>query len=153
MTEAEFEVQLWKWIDTRIACSSVTVDDFAGVDEERIALLEAELGLTLPGCVRRFLAVSGARLGKLQAGSDYQFGALKLINTSGRETFKAEGVTLPADALIVFAHQGYDYLFLHTATDNADPPVYRYVEGRRYPQLRFPAFNGYVAWLFSGAPL
>jgi hypothetical protein len=153
VTEDEFEQQLRVWIERRIATSGVTHDDFEGLGDERIDELESDLGVRFPGCVRRFLAISGARLGKLQAGSDYEFGAWALINEAGRETFEEEGVPLPDDGLIIFSHQGYDYLFLRTGSGVADPPVYRYVEGEKAATQRFQGFSEYVEWLFSGALL
>ena len=39
---------------------------------------------------------------------------------------------LPDDAFIFLMHQGYQFMYFHTADRNEDPPVYYYLEWAAY---------------------
>lgn len=153
MTPDRFAPLLEELIEVRQATSRFGPEAFRGVPDAEVDALAARLGLHIPAVVRHFLVRTGACAGHVQYGSTYLFPAWEMINRETRAAFAEEGFPQPDDTLVVFSHQGYDFLLLRTATDDPDPPVYRWVEGEAQLTRRFDAFSEYVEWLFSGGVL
>lgn len=136
-------------IRRRIAEAKAVAADFRGCSDVEIASLEARLGLALPGLFKTYLSRMGWSAGEMLKGSDIRFGCLHLLTAEGREEMAANGVRLPADVFVFFAHQGYDYMYFQVCGGTDDPPVWRWHIDWDGPRQVFPAFSGYLRWMFE----
>ena len=100
-------------------------------DESDIARLEEHLGLPIPVAFRAYLLIAGGSGPHELVGSDvcgncvYRLreGAISLL-AGNDNPFR-----LPNDAIVFFAHQGYQFCYFHADGITDDPPVYFYLEG------------------------
>ena len=133
----------------RIEQGRATAADFRGCSDAEVANLESAVELSLPTLFKDYLRLMGKSAGEMLCGSDIRFGCLHLLTGEGREEMAGRGVTLPPDAFVFFAHQGYDYMYFFTSDGAGDPPVHRYHSDWEDPRQVFPAFSGYLRWMFA----
>ena len=135
----------------RIKQGQATEADFRGCSDAEIASLESAVGLCLPDIFKAYLRLMGWSAGEMLCGSDIRFGCLHLLTEEGREEMAGRGVTLAPDAFVFFAHQGYDYMYFLASCGAGDPPVHRYHSDWDAPRQVFPAFSGYLRWMFTNS--
>jgi len=124
---------------------------FRGADEAQIKALEDKLGAAMPPVYRGYLAAMGWEPGDAARGSDIRFGCLHLLTREMFDCARGAGATLPGDAIAVYAHQGYDYLFFRSseAAANPDPPLWRFHEVRAAVTPGCPSISSYLERLLS----
>jgi hypothetical protein len=104
-------------------------EEIIGCSKDEIEEIKASQNVSyLPPLYEDFLLIMGRHAGELFIGSDWYYpDLLKLKN--GAETTPCE---LPDDAFILLDHQGYQFMFFRTASQNPDPEVYHYMESAVY---------------------
>ncbi|HEX8244292.1 MAG TPA: SMI1/KNR4 family protein [Longimicrobium sp.] len=122
------------------------VTTFAGFAEEEVADAEARLGVCFPAVFRAWLREMARRPGELFRGSD-------LAGVADFERFRAGALemladldpppSLPPDAVVFLAHQGYTFLYL-LAAGGFDGPVMQWMEGRAEPEQVAATFAAMV---------
>jgi hypothetical protein len=115
---------------------------FVGFREPDIAATEQRLGVQFLAVFRTYLLEPGKSRGELFCGSDmagnqgfYQF----RVDALARMAETDASLSLPADAVVFWFHQGYTFLFLH-ANGGFDGPIFQYVETEPAPQQCYGAF-------------
>lgn len=103
--------------------------DIMGCSEAEIAQVERILNVKLPAAYREFLLRMGRGAGDFYCGSDLHWPKVLGLTEAGRELVSEDeaDIQLPADAIVIVMHQGYQFLFIR-ATEGDDPPVYHYME-------------------------
>ena len=137
----------------RVARGGGTAIAIKACTAEEIARLEHRLDLTLPPLFRDYLRLMGREPGNVAIGSDVRYGCLHQLTGELRGCAKEQGVVIPVDAFAMFAHQGYDYLYLLTGTDQIDPPVFRFHMAFDQPKEVFPSLSEYFRWFLAGGTI
>lgn len=133
-------------IETIIDSGLASETELCGCTDAEIADLESRLGLRLPQRYREFLRKAGRGAGRLFRGTDVFYPALLNLQGWATELVAEEGgpFVLPADAIVIGMHQGYEFLFIR-AGEGDDPAVYRFVEGHLDRDTIAGAFSQYLA--------
>ena len=134
----------------RIEAGHARMADFRGCTEEEITQLEERLGLVVPELFKDYLRCMGWEPGGVAPESDFRFGCLHLLTCELRQCGAEQGVEFPNSIFAVFAHQGYDYLYMELDSKLSDPPVHRYHIDYDCPELVFATLSEYLTWLVQG---
>jgi hypothetical protein len=105
--------------------------DFLGCTSDEIeALMQAQNVSRLPKYYLEFLTRMGKKAGNFWMGSHFFYPDLCDLKESAFELLAEDkkGFVLPDDAFINMMHQGYQFAYFHTETDDEDPPVFFYLE-------------------------
>lgn len=105
------------------------------VEEIRDVLGEEVFALAPPSYVK-FLQEAGLEAGGFLAGSDFLFPQLPLLQEYGEEVRREEPdafVDVTEPILVIVSHQGYQFLFLQSASEES--PVMRYLDSEGVTQL------------------
>jgi hypothetical protein len=121
-----------------------------GCTADEVARLEERLGLTLPQLFRDYLRIMGRNPGNVAKGSDFLYGCLHKLTGELRDCASENGVAIPDGVFAMLAHQGYDYLYGSTGSNQDDPPVYRFHIAFREPKEVFPSLSEYFRWFLRG---
>lgn len=110
--------------------------DLAGCTPEEIALLEHKFGIKLPELYCDWLRTMGRDAGHYLQGSDAFYPAILELRDWATELLVENGnpFSLPDDAFVFLMHQGYQFLYFRTVSQNPDPPVMYYFEGKPLSQ-------------------
>jgi SMI1-KNR4 cell-wall len=132
---------------------AIRPEDFISCTEEEVVALEQQLGVTLPEAYREFLLWMGHKAGDLFAGSQWLYKKIPRLQVGAREALEKNNFpeSLPGDAFVFWMHQGYQFMFFRLSEDS-DPPVYYYHEGRHktsfekyansFSEVLYEAING-----------
>ena len=118
-----------------------------GYPQEAIAAVETSMGVTFPAAYRAFHLWNGRNFTPWD-GDDADVSMVPDLKDAALEIL-AEGrhrLTLPADALVIIQHGGYEFNFLRLA-EGDDPPVYYYSQTQKEAAFRClaPHFSVFVA--------
>ncbi len=106
--------------------------------------LARALGVKLPPSFARYLALTGGAPRFLQ-GTDCNAGVLAARTEAARALLAENHLELPADAIVIAAHQGYDMTWI-LAGDGDASRVFGYIEGDSSITERFASFTEWLAW-------
>ncbi|RAJ88235.1 SUKH superfamily protein [Chitinophaga dinghuensis] len=100
-----------------------------GCSVSEMKRLERYFELTLPSTYVEFLYYMGKGAGSYMEGSSVFLDEIYILKPDFEELLLERGLSLPANAFVFWAHQGYQFAFF--CTDEGDnPPVYFYYEGK-----------------------
>lgn len=118
--------------------------ELTGCTPEEIASLERKFGIKLPELYRDWLRTMGRSAGHYLQGSDAFYPALLELRDWATELLAENGnpFSLADDAFVFLMHQGYQFLYFRTGSQNPDPPVMYYFEGKPQSQA-WPNISGY----------
>jgi hypothetical protein len=113
------------------------VQQFIPCTEEEVLLLEQQLHLSLPTAYKEFLLTMGKGSADFLVGSEFLYQDLPGLQEVAREMLVEDAFpqAFPEDGFVFFMHQGYQFNFFRTS-EEANPPIYRYYEGK--DQQTFP---------------
>ena len=111
----------WRWSERPLrGCTDAEIETVQGL----------AVG-ALPADYVEWLRLAGHAAGDLLVGSDLTLEHLPRLQVGARMLLAQDGgPELPSDAFVFLGHQGYAYLWFHTAP-GAELGVYRYVESDR----------------------
>ena len=114
-------------------------------EEEEIAGIDEQLGITLPTSYRDFLKVMGRDADGFLVGSDYRYPTILTFREWAEKELRefVPGYVLPPSAFVFFSHQGYNLLWFDCLAA-ADPPVVLFSEMEKEPRIVAESFS---AWL------
>jgi hypothetical protein len=106
-----------------------------GCTEAEIAEVAAAQGVTLPRSYVDFLSVMGKEAGLLRNGSMWLYPDVLRVKGFARDLLAEwnDPFALPAQAVVVMMHQGYQFAWMDSAEDPDDPPVWYWLEGSPVP--------------------
>lgn len=144
-------VQFVQELKERRIAKGVAPEQFRGVEEPEITGLEKRLGVAFPPVYREYLRVMGREPGGAAKESDIRFGCLHLLTGEMRDEASGAGVAIDDDAVAIFAHQGYDYVYFRTseAAELDDPPLYRLQAAAGWCRPAFASISEYLLNLFG----
>jgi hypothetical protein len=144
-------------VETIVLSGLASEAELQGCTEAELTHLESTLGLGLPRAYREFLLRAGRGAGRLFRGTDVFYPTLLNLREWADELLEEDSgrFVIPADAVVIGMHQGYQFLYLRVG-EGDDPPVYRYVEGQEDSEKIADAFSRYLAdavddFIVSGA--
>jgi hypothetical protein len=126
-----------------------SADDLRGCNAQQITEVEHTFAIALPAAYRTFLSRIGLSAGQFLWGTDFLFPAILELRGQAERLLALSGTryALKPSDFVFAAHQGYQFLFF-TAGTEADPPVYRYMEGDMLPERVADAFSH---WLWQAS--
>src|SRR5438552_3435030 len=110
-----------------------------------IQLLEKKIGQRFPAAYCEFLIWMGTEAGPFLRGSNCFFRHISTLRQAASEVLQENKFpkSLPDDAVVVWMHQGYQFLFIRTG-EGDDPPVHWYHEGRHSTDFEFNKYPSFV---------
>jgi hypothetical protein len=99
----------------------------------------------LPRAYTYFLKRIGRGAGELLTGTDAFYPRLIGVKDAAIELLTEDGapIQLPPDSLVIGMHQGYQFFWLPTVTQD-DPKVLMFQEGDRTPRREWATFSSYL---------
>jgi hypothetical protein len=111
-----------------------------------IAALESALKVTVPPALRRYFEAQGSA--KFLTGTDIAVSSLAERTRDAADILYENGLKLEDDAIVIAAHQGYDFTWIRASLGDASP-VFGYIEGDAEVQTRFASIAEWVAWAMA----
>lgn len=114
-----------------IALGVAKSEEIIGCSSEQIKALEEHFSVKLPKLYREFLSIMGIRAGSFYVGTQIFYDSLFVLKEAAQSLLKFNKVpfVLPKDAFVFLSHQGYQFMYFCTDTNEDDPAVYYYLEG------------------------
>lgn len=132
---------------TLFATLHIAAQDVSPCTETEVAQLEQQSGYAIPTAYLEFLLWMGHGAGNFLRGSDVFYEHLQSNESAARELLRENNVSLdlPADALVFYTHQGYQFAYFQlSAGDN--PPIFYYGEGEGVEEIRelYSCFSNFL---------
>ncbi|RFS21169.1 SMI1/KNR4 family protein [Chitinophaga silvatica] len=99
-----------------------------GCSISEVKRLECNFDLKFPPAYKEFLYSMGKGAGKYMQGSSVFLNELYIIKPDFVDLLSDHGLSLPDNAFVFWAHQGYQFAFF-CIDEGYNPPVYFYYEG------------------------
>jgi hypothetical protein len=116
----------------------------AGCSDGELAAFQRDRRLELPEAYLHYLRAVGVNPGEFMRGSDLKFEELDALQSEAPLLLEEEnGPSLPENAFVFIAHQGYQFLFFRL-DEGADPPIYHYLEGESDFKVVAPSFSDWL---------
>jgi len=112
-----------------VSCELATESELRGCSDDEIEAIRLHQHVKfLPDIYRQLLRAVGQNAGQLFQGSYFECSAAPYLKEGAQEILEDEELpfVFPDDAFVFLDHQGYAWLYFHTATGDDDPPVYRF---------------------------
>ncbi|MCQ4164828.1 SMI1/KNR4 family protein [Tahibacter harae] len=132
-------------IDALVISGICLREQIEGCTEQEIAQLERKAGAPLPQQYKTFLAAAGRAAPGFFTGTDFYIRQVDGLTEDAADLLREnnEPFDLPAGAFVFSMHQGYVFHYF-ILSDDADPPVYTYCEGKGMPRPAGESFSDYL---------
>lgn len=130
-----------------IACGVTSAYNVRGCSNEQIEEIERQAGVPLPKAYKEFLFVMGRGAGRLMSDVDVYYDGMLELNKRAAwilDNWEEGKLQLPADAFVFSMRQGEQFMFFHTNTGVADPPIYYYMEGAGRFEKKFDSLPDFI---------
>ncbi|GAA0567973.1 hypothetical protein GCM10010172_60210 [Paractinoplanes ferrugineus] len=121
-------------------------DGVLGITQEQISEIQEAWGVPrLPSAYVEFLALMGARAGRMLRGTDAFYPVLLRIKEWADDFFdeNADVISLPESAVVFAMHQGY-LAYCMSDVSVPDPEVILYSEAVSMPLRVWPTFTAFL---------